>query len=41
MGCQTAQAQLFYDFCLDDHVPADHLLRGPTDTSNSTAYGPS
>jgi transposase len=28
MGCQTAPAQLFYDFCLDDHVPAEHLLRG-------------
>ena len=28
IGCQTAPAQLFYDFCLDDHVPADHLLRG-------------
>jgi hypothetical protein len=28
MGCQTAPAQLFYDFCLDDHVPADDLLRG-------------
>lgn len=28
MGCQAAPAQLFYDFCLDDHVPADHLLRG-------------
>ena len=28
MGMQTAPAQLFYDFCLDDHVPADHLLRG-------------
>jgi transposase len=27
MGLQTAPAQLFYDFCLDDHVPADHLLR--------------
>ena len=27
MGMQTAPAQLFYDFCLDDHVPADHLLR--------------
>lgn len=25
---QTAPAQLFYDFCPDDHVPADHLLRG-------------
>lgn len=28
MGCQAAPAQLFYDFSLDDHVPADHLLRG-------------
>jgi transposase len=28
MGCQTVAAQLFYDFCLDDHVPTDHLLRG-------------
>ncbi len=28
MGCQTAPAQLFYDFYLDDHVLADHLLRG-------------
>jgi transposase len=28
MGCQTAPAQLFYDFSLDDHVPTDHLLRG-------------
>ncbi|EJL58100.1 hypothetical protein PMI09_00593 [Rhizobium sp. CF122] len=28
MGCQAAPAQLFYDFCLDDHVPTDHLLRG-------------
>jgi transposase len=27
MGFQTAPAQLFYDFCLDDHVPTDHLLR--------------
>lgn len=27
MGCQVAPAQLFYDFCLDDHVPADHMLR--------------
>jgi transposase len=27
MGLQMAPAQLFYDFCLDDHVPADHLLR--------------
>lgn len=28
MGCQVAPAQLLYDFCLDDHVPADHMLRG-------------
>jgi transposase len=28
MGVQAAAARLFYDFCLDDHVPADHQLRG-------------
>ncbi|MER9558195.1 IS1182 family transposase [Mesorhizobium sp. M0323] len=27
MGSQVAPAQLFYDFCLDNHVPDDHLLR--------------
>ena len=27
MGRQAAPEQLFYDFRLDDHVPADHLLR--------------
>ena len=27
MGTQVMPARLFYDFCLDDHVPADHLLR--------------
>ena len=27
MGRQVAASQLFYDFCLDDHVPDDHLLR--------------
>jgi hypothetical protein len=27
MAMQVAPAQLFYDFRLDDHVPADHLLR--------------
>ena len=27
MGVQAASTQLFYDFCLDDHVPSDHLLR--------------
>ena len=29
MGRQPGgQKQLFYSFNLDDHVPADHLLRG-------------
>ena len=28
MGTQTAAARFFYDFCLDDHVPKDHQLRG-------------
>ena len=27
MDVQAASAQLFYDFCLDDHVPSDHLVR--------------
>ena len=27
MGKQAEAARLFYDFCLDDHVPAGHLLR--------------
>ena len=27
VGFQAAPAQLFYDFCLDDYVPSDHLLR--------------
>ena len=27
MGTQAAPEQLFYDFCLEDHVPGDHLLR--------------
>ncbi len=27
MGCQAAPARLFHDFCLDDHVPANHMLR--------------
>jgi hypothetical protein len=37
MGVQTAEARLFYDFCLDDHVPSDHLLRS-IDTSTSMAF---
>ncbi len=28
MGFQGTPARLFYDFCLDEHVPSDHLLRG-------------
>jgi len=28
MGRQEAAPELFYDFRLDDHVPADHMLRG-------------
>jgi hypothetical protein len=28
MGFQEAPARLFHDFCLDEHVPSDHLLRG-------------
>lgn len=27
MGVQEAPARLFYDFDLEAHVPADHLLR--------------
>src|SRR5881409_2807312 len=27
MGTQVAPERLFYDFCLEDHVPDDHLLR--------------
>jgi len=27
MGMQAAPERLFYDFCLDDHVPDDHQLR--------------
>ena len=27
MGRQSAPERLFYDFCLDDHVPGDHPLR--------------
>jgi hypothetical protein len=27
MGFQAAPAQLIYDFNLDEHVPADYLLR--------------
>jgi transposase len=27
MGVQATSARLFYDFCLEDHVPSDHILR--------------
>ena len=32
MGVQETPARLFYDFCLDEHIPSDHLLRGITAT---------
>ena len=28
MGVQETPARLFCDFCLDEHVPSDHILRG-------------
>lgn len=28
MGVQETPARLFYDFCLEEHVPSDHMLRG-------------
>ena len=28
MGMQETPARLFYDFCLEEHVPVDHVLRG-------------
>jgi len=27
MGIQAVPERLFYDFSLEEHVPADHLLR--------------
>ena len=27
MGLQETPTRLFYDFCLDNHVPSDHMLR--------------
>lgn len=27
MGIQAAPERLFYDFCLEEKTPADHLLR--------------
>ena len=27
MGTQAAPERLFYDFCLDEHIPQDHILR--------------
>jgi len=27
MGMQAAPERLFYDFCLEEHVPSNHLLR--------------
>ena len=28
MGIQETPARLFYDFCREEHVPVDHVLRG-------------
>ena len=28
IGFQGTPARLFYDFCLEEHVPVDHMLRG-------------
>ena len=28
MGFMGTPARLFYDFCLEEHVPVDHMLRG-------------
>jgi hypothetical protein len=27
MGVEGTPARLFHDFCLEEHVPADHMLR--------------
>ena len=27
MGVQATPERLFYDFCIEDHVPDGHLLR--------------
>jgi transposase len=27
IGVQAVSARSFYDFCLDDHVSSDHMLR--------------
>ena len=27
MGMQAEPTRLFYDFCLNHHVPGDHMLR--------------
>ena len=35
MGFQGTPARLFYDFCLEEHVPVDHTLRALTDISPS------
>ena len=32
MGVQKTPARLFHDFCLDEHVPADHLSGASTVT---------
>jgi hypothetical protein len=38
MGMPAAPQRLFYDFCLVDHVPCDHLLRRIDDFSTWRAF---
>ncbi len=37
MGVQETPARLFYDFCLDEHVPFDHGASTATWTSPISA----
>ncbi|WP_255679552.1 hypothetical protein [Methylocystis sp. WRRC1] len=38
MGTQAAVARVFCDFCLDDHVPNYHQLRGIAGISIPTSF---
>ena len=38
MGVQAASAQLFYDFCLDDHVPSDQCSEASSATWSSMSF---
>ena len=37
---QEAQAALFYEFSLEDHVPQDHLLRSTDRFVDLAAFAP-